>query len=204
MSLLETMAVWGTPQEKYRGRTYKYFIAGEAFDWLLLAERLCSSISDLVPPQEMEDLLCYGRFPASFDLSRFKSLLGMDKYRGYLNYYYGVTVEEALHLATEIEIHKHCASNGIQYRDDFSEEAFVRIYGVPRSELLETFRDEMSYSNRHSLSLSESKNFTYWLFKYRMKVSDKARTASDTQKGLNQLQYMAEVSKTTPHIAQLI
>ena len=91
VSLLETMAVWSTPQETYRGRTYNYFIAGEAFDWLLLAERLCNAIGDLVSPQEKEELLCYGRFPASFDSSRLRSLLGVDKHRGYLNYYYGVT-----------------------------------------------------------------------------------------------------------------
>ena len=111
-------------------------------------------------------------------------------------------MEEALQLATEVEVHKHYTSNGVQYRNDFSEEAFVRIYGAPKSELLKTFRDEMGYPTGRSVSLSESKEFTYWLFKYRLKVSDKARIASDTQKGLEQLQRMAEVSEATARPGQ--
>jgi hypothetical protein len=40
------------------------------------------------------------------------------------------------------------------------------------------------------MSMSESKEFTYWLFKYRVARSDKARIASDTRKGLDQLARM--------------
>jgi len=35
------------------------------------------------------------------------------------------------------------------------------------------------------MSLAELKEFTYWLFKYRIKNTDKERVASDTRKALN-------------------
>jgi hypothetical protein len=38
------------------------------------------------------------------------------------------------------------------------------------------------------MSLSELKEFTYWLFKYRLKHNDKERVASDTRKALDWVQ----------------
>ena len=194
--LLEAMALWTAPQETYDGRSYNYFIGGEAFEWLLLAERLCNAVDGLIPEHEKEELLFAGRFPVPFDADRFRDLLGVDKYRGYLNYYYGVTVEEALLLAAEREVQKRHLSNGNRYQEDFSEEGFVRIYWAPRSELLDQFRQEQGYSGKRSMELAESNEFTYWLFKYRLRTSDKAKTASDTRKGLDQLARMAANSRT--------
>jgi hypothetical protein len=45
------------------------------------------------------------------------------------------------------------------------------------------------------MALRESKEFTYWLFKYRVKHSEPARMASDTKKGLDQLQKMRAAAK---------
>lgn len=196
-ALLEAMALWTTSQETHAGRQYNYFVAGEAFDWLVLAERLFQSVEVPVPSQEKDDLLITGRFPPSFDTSRFKSLLGMEKYRGYLNYYYGVTVEEGLQLATEIEVHKRRASKGVRYVDDYSDEAFVEIYGATKGDLLKEFRTDTGSPARCSMSLSESKEFTYWLFKRRLRLSDKAKIASDTRKGLQQLELMREATRAS-------
>ena len=193
-ALLEAMALWTAPQESYRGRTYRYFIGGEAFDWLLLAERLCLAVGGLVPRPEQEELLLHGRLPSAFDKSTFQDLLGVDKYRGYLNFYYGVTVEEALQLAAELEVHKRHASNGVQYRDDYADEGYAKIYRASRTDLLERFRRETGAQARRSVSLSESKEFTYWLFKLRLEVSDGAKIASDTKKGLEQLRRMRDAS----------
>ena len=189
-SLLEAMALWTDPQETYRGRTYNYFIAGEAFDWLLLAERLCEAVGGVIPQQEREELLFSGRLPDSFDWSSFQELLGVDKYRGYLNFHYGVTVEEALQLATELEVHKRHASNGIRYLDDYSDEAHARIYRASKSALLERFREESGHESGAPIGLGELKELTYWLFKYRLKICDKTKIASDTRKGLDQLRRM--------------
>jgi len=191
-SLLEAMALWTVPTEICNGREYNYLIGGEAFDWLLLAERLCDAVDGFAPQLEIENLLFTGRFPPTFDSLRFRSLLGVEKYRGHLNYYYGVTVEEALQLATELEVYKRNASNGVRYVDDFSEEAFSRIYRAPKSELLRLFRQEVGSAGRDSMSVGESREFTYWLFKRRFRVSDKPKIASDTKKGLDQLRRMRE------------
>ena len=195
-ALLESMAVWSDAREIYDGRELSYFIGGEAFDWLLLAERLCDAVDGLIPDDEKEQLLFSGRFPSTFDQTRFKDLLGVEKYRGYLNYFYGVTVEEALQLAAEREVQKRHLSNGNTYRDDFSDEAFERIYRAPKTSLLVAFRDERGYAPGEAMELTEAKEFTYWLFKYRLMTSDKAKIASDTKKGLRQLQQMEESSRS--------
>ena len=186
-SLLEATALWTPPQETLEGREYNYFIGGEAFDWPLLAERLCDSVDGMIPEDEKEALLFEGRFPAGFDGMKFKDLLGGDKYRGYLNYFYGIIVEEALQMAAEREVHKRQLSNGNQYQGDFSEEAFSRTYRSSRTELFKLFRLEKGYPLVNSTTLGETKEFNYWLFEYRMKTSDKAKIASDTRKGLQEL-----------------
>ena len=174
VALLETIARWTDAESTISRRRYNYFIGGEAFDWLLLAERLCLEIHELVVPDEIDDLLLAGRLPSRFDETRFRELLGGEKYRGHLNYFYGVTVEEALQVAVETEIVKRLVSNGYTDTADVSDEALSRIYRMPR----------------RRMRLGDAKEFTYWLFKLRLKVSDKARIASDTRKGLDQLARM--------------
>ncbi len=189
-ALLEAMAFWTAPEEVRGGRTYSYLIAGEAFDWLLLAERLLDETRKAVPQDELETLLFEGKFPDRFDTERIPELLGGDKYRGFLNYYYGVTVEEALQLACELELRKRDASNGVRYRTAYSEQAFPLIYRKSREELLCMFRETETVDPEAISSMAEHRAFTYWLFKYRWANSDKARIASDTTKGLRQLERM--------------
>ena len=200
IAILEAMALWTTPQETYQGRQYTYFIGGEAFDWLLLAERLSQDVDGVIPEQELEELLFTGRWPGTIDESKLKRLLGVDKHRGYLNYFWGVIVEEALQSAIEHEVHKRHLSNSIQYQDDFSEKAFSKIYRAPRSELLKRFRKETGLRAKRSITLTESREFTYWLFKYRLSISDKAKVASDTQKGLQRLQRTKGSQDISVHI----
>ncbi len=189
-ALVEAMAVWPSAKETHEGLERNYFIAGEAFDWQTLAERLLDAVDGEVSDAEREALLFHGQFPPSFDMYRFKDIIGLDKYRGYLNYYYGVTVEEALQLAVELEVMKQYASNGLHYKDEAAEVAFRRIYRLSRDEMLDAFRQEKGLSVRRSIDMAESREFTYWLFKYRVKNCDKARIASDTRKGLDQLERM--------------
>ncbi|MFQ5861155.1 MAG: hypothetical protein ACE5IG_06370, partial [Dehalococcoidia bacterium] len=40
---------------------------------------------------------------------------------------------------------------------------------------------------RMSLTLSQMKEFTYWLFKHRVKCSEPAKVASDTRRALERL-----------------
>ena len=190
VALLKAVASWTGAKETFKGRVLNYFIGGEAFDWLLLAQRLCDVADDLIPANDKEDLLFLGRLPSEFDASSFKDLIGVDKYRGHLNYFYGVTVEEALQLAAEREVEKRHMSNGNRYQQDFSEEAFVRVYRAPKASLIEAFRKDLGYPARDEMELGELKELTYWLFRYRLRTSDKAKIASDTRKGLMQLHHM--------------
>ena len=193
-ALLDSMAAWTLPEETVGGRRYRYFIAGEAFDWLLLAERLCREVRDLIPREPVEDLLLRGTLPDGTSPDLLGDRLGVDKRRGCLNYFYGVTVEEALQLANERDVQKRHMSNGNRYQADFSEEGFERTYRMPRETLLTRFRDEMAYPAADSMTLTEHKEFTYWLFKWRLHQSDGAKAASDTQKGLREYQRMAQAT----------
>ena len=191
-SIVRAVAMWPTPEEWYRGRRYNYFIEGEAFDWMLLVERLCAELNTLVPRDQIEEILFSDRFFSRYSLSEIADLLGVEKYRAYLNYYYGVVVEEALQLATEMEVHKRHSGNGIRYVDDYSEESHVKIYGRSRKSLLDAYCKDKGFPLMSSMSVGEVREFTYWLFKYRTNSSDSAKIASDTKKGLEQLQRMKE------------
>ncbi|MBE13588.1 MAG: hypothetical protein CL744_08420, partial [Chloroflexi bacterium] len=94
----------------------------------------------------------------------------------------------ALLQAVTAEIEKRFYASGRRYHVDHSDESHFRIYRTTMTELLESYREECSLPDIDSFTLTEQKEFTYWLFKVRLKVSDKAKIASDTRKGLAFLQ----------------
>jgi hypothetical protein len=187
IALLEAIGLWADGDETHNGRHYQYLIDGEAFDWLLLAERLCEAVDELIPEEEKIALLFHARPPLGLSDSKFKALIGSTKYRQYLNYFYGVTVEEALVLAVQEEIRKEKRILGYNKEHNLTDEVYHRIYGATRPELLKSFRREKGYPRLRSISLTELKEFSYWLFKYRLKNCDRARIASDTKKALERL-----------------
>jgi hypothetical protein len=197
-AMLQAMARWTRPEELIEGRRYNYFIGGEAFDWLALLERLSHEVEEQIPRDELEELLFTGRFPASFDESSIQDLLGVDKYRGYLNYFYGVEVESALQQSVETEVEKRYYANGLRYTVDHSDEIFFRIYRATLAELRESFWADIAVPEQKAINLTELKEFTYWLFKLRLKVSDKAKIASDTRKGLNALDKGDSLQRNLP------
>ncbi len=199
VALLEAIGLWAPAEETYNGRTYRYLIAGEAFDWLLLAERLCQTVDGLLPDDEKTALIFYGKPPLNLPTEKFKELIGSVKHHQYLNYFYGVTVEEALLLAVQEEIRKESWTSGYWKEKDTANEAYRRIYGATKAVLLRCFRREKSYPQLRSISLTELKEFTYWLFKYRLKQCDKAKVASDTKKALNWLNSNALPTQLDKH-----
>ena len=50
--------------------------------------------------------------------------------------------------------------------------------------MLDDFRKERHYPRSRHIDLGEMREFFYWLFKYRLKHSDKSRMASDTRKAM--------------------
>ncbi len=187
IALLEAIGLWISAEETCNGCHYRYLIAGEAFDWLLLAERLCQAVDGSLPDDEKTALLFYGKPPLNLSTERFKELIGRGKYHQYLNYFYGVTVEEALFLAVREEVRKEWRALGFGNGYGTDDEVYRRIYGATKAVLLRRFRREKGYRKARSISLTELKEFTYWLFKYRLEQSDKSRVASDTKKALEQL-----------------
>lgn len=187
LALLEAIGMWESTEENYNRRHYSYLIDGEAFDWLLLAERLCQEAINLIPEKERIDLLFFDRPPIELTREEFKNLIGTAKYRAYLNYLYGVLTEEALILATMEEIRKERRTLGLSENNSVIDMAYQRTYGASQDALLRQFRKERGYRQRKSTTLGELKQFRYWLFKYRLKNSEKARVASDTKKALVKL-----------------
>jgi hypothetical protein len=186
-ALLEAIGRWTQNEETVNGRHYQYLIDGQAFDWLLLAERLCQAVDDLLPEDEKTALLFHGQPPLRLSDSKFKALIGSTKYRQYLNYFYGITVEEALVLAVQEEVRKEKRTLGYNKEHNLTNEVYQRIYGATRAVLLKSFRREKGYPQLKSISLTELKEFSYWLFHYRLKNCDKAKVASDTKKALERL-----------------
>jgi hypothetical protein len=187
-ALLGAIGLWASAEEVYHDRTYHYLIEGEAFDWLLLAERLCEAADGLLPEDEKDALLFHGVAPVEMTPAEVRELIGDRKYRQYLNYFYGVTVEETLLLAVQAEVDKERRGRGFRGGDDATDEAYLRIYGAGRDVLIRCFREEKGLAMLKSTGLAELKRFTYWLFKYRLRRCEKAKIASDTKKALDFLQ----------------
>ena len=185
-ALTAAIRSWPLPVEVVDGRTYRYLVGGEAFDWLLLCERLLDEMPDLVPEEEAEALLFHERLPVDATEEDFEKLLGA-KYKAHLNFVYGVRVEAALQVAVGEEVRKERTASltGERRIDD---DIFGNIYGKTRDELLSDFREERGVDDPEWLSLAELSEWRYWLFQYRVKNCDPAKVASDTRKGLTLLQ----------------
>jgi hypothetical protein len=187
LAVLEAIGMWRKAEEMYGGRAYHYLIAGEAFDWLLLAERLCDSVPGAIAEDEKAALLFRGRSPISVSTDTFKELIGFAKYRFYLNYFYGVTAEEALVLAVEDEVRKEKMAWGYCRESEVMNEAYRRIYGPTFGVMLKHFLRDKSYPVSGATDLTKLKEFAYWRFKFRIKMCEKAKVASDSRKAVNWL-----------------
>ena len=187
IALLEAIGSWSAAEEMLDGRRYSYLIDGEAFDWLLLAERLCEAADGNLPEDEKIALLFHGEPPLHMTAHQFRRTIGNSKYRQYLNYFYGIIVEEALILAVQEEVRKERRVLGYEAENGHTDDAYQRIYESSQAELLRLFRRDKGYTRSRSISLTELKEFTYWLFKYRLNRCEKAKVASDTKKALEQL-----------------
>lgn len=192
IALLEAIGRWSSPEETHNGRHYRYLIEGQAFDWLLLAERLCQEVDGYLPEDEMANLLLWGKPPIELTEEEFKTLIGSTKYRAYLNYLYGVIVERALLLAVEEEIDKEQRAHVYQ---NHPRDSYQRIYGADQQTLLKCFRQGKGYPQQSSTTLPELQEFTYWLFKNRLRNSDRARVASDTKKALAYLERLGRAKE---------
>ena len=151
---------------------------------MLLAERLLDELGSVVSPEERTALLFHGRPPLEIGEDEFQTLIGTPKYQAYLNYLYGVVVEEALQLAVEEEVAKENQAGVWSAAHMDGATVYQRIYGRDLDDLLSSFQKERKLAETDGLDLTELKEFTYWLFKLRVRSLEGARVASDTRKGL--------------------
>lgn len=192
-ALLEAVALWTLPEEVYRDRDYRYLVGGEALDWLTLAERLCPEMEGYIPAADLERLLFEGALPEDVTPDELKEWMGGNKHRAYLNYWYGVVVEEALQQSFEDDVRKREKARCYPDHEEMVEEAFAHIYGKTRAELLKEYRTEAKITGLAPLTLADCKEFTYWLSKRRFNLWDPARVASDTRKGIRYLMYLGQI-----------
>ncbi len=202
-AVLKAISEWESPEETLPdGRLYRYLTGGEAFDWLLLADRLSEELDGYLSEEERRALLFVGALPEELSDEEFRLLIGLEKYRAHLNYVYGIRVEEALQLAVEEEVHKEQRSGVWRLDRQPEDSAYERIYGKPRDELLGMFHEETGAPPENgSASLADLREFTYWLFKFRLRRAEPARIASDTRKGIAQLRKLELVRRSSPLFA---
>ena len=198
-ALLEVIARWVAPAEDtVDGVPRDYLIAGEAFDWLALAERLITAAGAHVPADEAERLLFRGEPPDGADEDDFARAIGPQKHRAHLNFQYGVVVEETLLLAAELDLLKARSLDGP--RDEPADiRAFAHVYGKPLGELMTLYRSETALPLGERMRQHEWQAFTYWCSKYRFRSGEPARVASDTRKALALLSRLhAERARPSP------
>ena len=70
-ALIESMALWTLPEETHRDKHHRYLLDGEAFDLLLLAERLLTEVDQSIPDPEKLNLFSNG-IPSPLTQDEFK------------------------------------------------------------------------------------------------------------------------------------
>ncbi len=201
LSVLNIVAEWPIASESVNGEQFQYIVGGEAFNWKRLAERLILNLesSEITNParSEMWEWLHSDHVFGGFEEGLFRRTLGIDRWRGHLNYFYGVHLEQCLFTAIQNRIHRRRFARGMPLTDDSADEAYEGLYYDEESVLWQKFLDEVVPDNApiesddcRSLSLDDE--FTYWLFKRRIDSTHPAQVAYETQRGL---QMMAEISE---------
>jgi len=182
-ALLDVIARWIAPDEAVEGIPHTYLIAGEAFDWLRLAERLITAAGNRIPAEAAERLLARGEAPDAGDEDEFARAIGPQKHRAHLNFQYGVVIEETLLLAAEMELTKARTIDGPRGEPP-DVAAYEAVYGKPLAELQALYRADTGAPLGSRVSESEWQAFIYWCSKYRFRMGEPARVASDTRKAL--------------------
>lgn len=195
--VLETVGQWPESFEEFDGQPHMYLVGGEAFDWRLLASRILRSVENGPDEQAWQEWLDTPDLFGGFSEPDFMRVLGVDKSRASLSFFYGVTVEQGLIVAAREEIVKRRVASGRAPSDDRCDDVYRRLYGNDHAGLWDEFCSETGLAettgeslNPPGHSLGQGDSFTYWLFKRRMERLDPARVASDTRKGLAQLEKM--------------
>jgi hypothetical protein len=148
-----------------------------------------------VPEKDKVDFLFHNKPPLVLTPDKTRELMGDKRFGQYLNFFYGITVEEALLQAIEEEVRKEEQGLNVHNEVQIIDETYRRVYEVQQRVLLHQFRKEKGYTSSGSVTLEQMKEFSYWRFKYRLQHCEKARSASDTKKALDWMRKNAPAQK---------
>ena len=178
-SIAQYIGLWTEEEEFYRGYKYIYLIDDEALDWLTLTERLVSSIKSYITKEEYNYVSTSGLLPDKDIYKYIKETIPKKKLSQMRNFYYGIIIENLIYNYKILEYQK----NTIVVEDN-DQKFYEEIYNKPIEVLYEMFYKEKKTINKNKLNFHELKLFSYWLFKYRLKHSDKTKMAHETNTAL--------------------
>ena len=198
--IFDAIARWRLPSERVADEEYVYIIGGEAFNWRRLAERLAWHIALQLPEDvddEMQDWLEDDDMFGGLGEPGFRRVLGHDKWRGYLNYFYGVTLERCLFVHAGNAIAKDRRGRGRSVDDDTLDEAFFALYEAEESDLWAEFAEEIGIGDHSgsARSMAQDDEFTYWLFKRRIGSTYQIHVAHEVRHGLRMFDRLSHVEK---------
>ena len=198
-AFLQTVAAWPIENERVYGETFHYFIAGEAFNWKRLAERIATELAQehvaTIPAQQISDWIQASGVFGGIPEDEFRRILGVDGWRAHLNHFYGVQIEQCLITAVQSRIQKKRYSSGMPPSDDASEKAFLGLYEETEQELWIAFTEQNSQrlanlfdeSPDDTRTIALDEEFTYWLFKRRIEHTNAPQIAAETKRGLDMM-----------------
>ena len=178
-SVAKYIGLWNEKEEFYRGYKYIYLIDDEGLDWLNLTERLVSSIKSYITKEEYNYVSTSGLLPDQEIYNYIKKTIPKKKLSQMRNFYYGIIIENLIYHYKILEYQK----NTIVVEDN-DQRFYEEIYNKPIEVLYEIFYKERKTINKNKLNFHELKLFSYWLFKYRLKHSDKTKMAHETNTAL--------------------
>ena len=187
LAALRACGQWRLAVETHHGRRLTYLVAREALDLVSLIDRIAGTRRDAVPRAERAELRFHGRPPIYVAGHAFADALGEARFQAYLNYFYGIDVEEAVVHAVELEAAK------AHSLDRAHADAYPLVYGKTLEELLATYRAARGQPDGDRIRWADWKDFTYWRFRLRLRTQVPARIASDTRKGIALLQRLRRV-----------
>ena len=103
-----------------------------------------------------------------------KKVISKNKLSQMRNFYYGIIIEDLIYIQKSQQYLK----NSIYATNEY--DGYEEIYGKNINLLFQQFAKNTKFTNQTKINLYTYKEFIYWLFKFRIKNSDKTKVASDT------------------------
>ncbi len=141
---------------------------------MTLTERLGSAIKSYLNKEKYHELIFTGLLPNKSSYEYMKKIISRNKLSQMRNFYYGIIIEDLIYVQKSQQYLKKSLYNTNNY------DGYEEIYGKNINLLFKQFAKNIKFAKKNTINLYTYKEFTYWLFKYRIKNSDETKVASDT------------------------